>query len=165
MPPQGTDLVLTTNIPNVELDVLVRDRLDVEADGGDGGDILAELQLVKDRRLSGSIETEHEKAHFLGSEDLAHHLGQLATHLECSGVAGGIGREGKARRACSVGSVGASGRREVVAKDIEIGATVKVARCVPSQWNVYNHRHEQGRVSGKSRWVWKKDIRARLEGR
>lgn len=28
--PQWTDLVLTSNVPNVELDVLVCDRLDIE---------------------------------------------------------------------------------------------------------------------------------------
>lgn len=33
MPPQGTDLVLTTDIPHGELDVLVLDSLDVEAWG------------------------------------------------------------------------------------------------------------------------------------
>ncbi len=32
MSPEGTDLVLATNIPYVELDVLVRDSLDVETD-------------------------------------------------------------------------------------------------------------------------------------
>ena len=31
MPPQGSDLVLSTNIPDGELDVLVLDSLDIEA--------------------------------------------------------------------------------------------------------------------------------------
>lgn len=31
MPPQGTDLVLTTHIPHGELDVLVLNRLNIEA--------------------------------------------------------------------------------------------------------------------------------------
>lgn len=31
MPPQGTDLVLTTDVPHRERDVFVFDRLDVEA--------------------------------------------------------------------------------------------------------------------------------------
>ncbi len=30
--------------------------------------------------LSGSIESQHEQAHFSGAEQLAHHLGDLATH-------------------------------------------------------------------------------------
>lgn len=47
MSPKRTDLVLTTNVPDVELCVLVGDGLDVEADGGNGGDILVELELVK----------------------------------------------------------------------------------------------------------------------
>lgn len=46
---QRPDLVLPANIPNVEFDLLVRDRLDVEAHGGDGGDVLPELEAVEDR--------------------------------------------------------------------------------------------------------------------
>ena len=80
MPPQRTNLVLTTDVPDIELDVLVGDGLDVEADGGDGGDVLAELELVEDGGLAGSVQAEHEEAHFLGSEDLAHDFGDLAAH-------------------------------------------------------------------------------------
>lgn len=39
MPPQRPYLVLSSHIPNVELDILVCDGLDVEADRGDGGDV------------------------------------------------------------------------------------------------------------------------------
>jgi hypothetical protein len=46
--PQGTDLVLAADVPDVELCVLVRDCLDVEADSGNGGDVLVELELVED---------------------------------------------------------------------------------------------------------------------
>lgn len=63
--PQRTNLVLATNIPDVELDVLVGDRLDVEADGGNGGDVLAELELVQDCCLSSSVETQHQQSHLL----------------------------------------------------------------------------------------------------
>ena len=48
MSPQGTDLVLASDIPYVELGVLVCDSLDVEADGGDGGDVLVKLEFVED---------------------------------------------------------------------------------------------------------------------
>lgn len=74
MSPQRSNLVLTTNVPYVKLDVLVRDSLDVEADGWNSSDVLAQLELVQDSCLSGSVETEHEQAHLLRSEDLAHHL-------------------------------------------------------------------------------------------
>ena len=30
--------------------------------------------------LPGSIESQHEQAHFSGAEQLAHHLGNLAAH-------------------------------------------------------------------------------------
>jgi hypothetical protein len=46
MSPERSDLVLAADIPDVELGVLVCDGLDVEADGGDGGYVLVELELV-----------------------------------------------------------------------------------------------------------------------
>ena len=48
MPPQRPDLVLPAHIPDVELDILVGDRLDVEADRRDRRDILVEFELVED---------------------------------------------------------------------------------------------------------------------
>ena len=45
--PQRTDLVLTADIPDVELGVLVCDGLDVEANGGGCGDVLVKLELVE----------------------------------------------------------------------------------------------------------------------
>ena len=47
--PEGADLVLASDIPDGEGDVLVLDGLDVEADGGDGGDDLSELSYVEVR--------------------------------------------------------------------------------------------------------------------
>ena len=94
MSPERTNLVLAPDIPNIELCVLVRDGLDVEADGGNGGDVLVELELVEDgcarlvfgqlhvdresighTGLAGGVEAQHQQAHLLGAEDLAHHLG------------------------------------------------------------------------------------------
>jgi hypothetical protein len=46
MSPQRSNLVLTTDIPDVELCILVRDGFDVEADCGDGSDVLFELEVV-----------------------------------------------------------------------------------------------------------------------
>lgn len=80
MSPEGTNLVLATNVPDVELDILVGDSLDVEADSRNGRDILSELELVENSGLASGVETEHEEAHFLGSEEPAHNLGELATH-------------------------------------------------------------------------------------
>jgi hypothetical protein len=48
MSPQRPNLVLAADVPDVEFCVLVRDGLDVEADGRDGGDVLVELELVED---------------------------------------------------------------------------------------------------------------------
>ena len=49
MPPQRPYLILPTNIPNVELDILIRDGLDVEPDSRDGSDVLVEFEFVQDR--------------------------------------------------------------------------------------------------------------------
>lgn len=111
--PQRTDLVLSTDIPDSELDVTVLDGLDVEAlgettnisnsslvepvgsrankppcpgsgmdrtDGRDGSNDLAQLELVQNGGLSGSIKTDHENAHLL----LLHEQGEPAPHLRSS---------------------------------------------------------------------------------
>lgn len=87
MSPQRTDLVLSTNIPYSELDVLVLDRLDVETwtdqlprrgicrvrvlirkwhtDRWDGCNNLTKLELVENCGLSGSIQTNHQDSHLL----------------------------------------------------------------------------------------------------
>ena len=76
MPPEGTNLVLTSDIPDGERDVLVFNSLDVETlisrlswhyrgrygrrrhtDGWDSGHDLSELQLVQDSRFTGRIES------------------------------------------------------------------------------------------------------------
>jgi hypothetical protein len=74
--PQRAELVLTTDIPHGELQVLVLQRLNVEADGWDGRHDLAELQLVEDGRLTSGIEADHEDAHLLLSEQ----RGKPASH-------------------------------------------------------------------------------------
>jgi hypothetical protein len=49
MPPERPDLVLSSDVPDVELDILVRDGLDVEADCWDRRHALVQLELVEDR--------------------------------------------------------------------------------------------------------------------
>lgn len=63
--PKRSNLVLATDVPHVEFDILVGNRLDVESDGRNGRHVLAELELVQDGRLSSGIETQHEKSHLL----------------------------------------------------------------------------------------------------
>ena len=58
MPPQRPNFVLSSYIPHVELDVLVGYCLDVEANSWYGGDVLVQLELVKNscedyRQLTG----------------------------------------------------------------------------------------------------------------
>jgi len=63
MPPQGSDLVLATDVPHCELDVLVLDGFDVKANGRNRGNNLAQLQLVQDGGFSSSIKTNHQDPH------------------------------------------------------------------------------------------------------
>lgn len=98
MSPQRPNLILSSHIPNIELDILVCNRLDIESDSRNGSDILVQAQSVQNRRLSRGIETQHQQSHLLRSEDLAHHLGELGAHLDgCAGEAGRV--SGSCRRA------------------------------------------------------------------
>jgi len=63
--PQRTNLVLTTDIPHGELNVLVLYSLDIEADSGNGGDNLTKLKLVEDGGFTGGIKTNHQNSHLL----------------------------------------------------------------------------------------------------
>ena len=49
MPPQRPNLVLSPNVPDIKLHVLVGNSLDVEPDCRDGGDVLIQFELVQDR--------------------------------------------------------------------------------------------------------------------
>jgi len=69
MSPKRTDLVLSTNIPHCELNVLVLDRLDVETDSGDSGNNLSELELVENGGFTSSIQSDHEDSHLLLAEE------------------------------------------------------------------------------------------------
>ena len=121
MPPEWSNLVLSSNIPNCELDVFVLDGLDVEAwrrkgqldrsrtelvdieasltDCRDGGNDFAEFQLVQDSSFSGSVETDHQDSHLSLSPELIEQLRKGETHIGERGMDvqiadGALGREG-----------------------------------------------------------------------
>lgn len=48
MSPKRSNLILPSHIPDIELDILIRDGLDVEANSRNGSDVGVELQLVED---------------------------------------------------------------------------------------------------------------------
>ena len=72
----SNDLFLASDVPHGERDVLVLDRLHVEANRRDGRDDLAELELVQDGGFTGGIQTNHQDAHILFAKELAEHLGE-----------------------------------------------------------------------------------------
>ena len=78
--PERAELVLAADVPHGERDVLVLHGLDVEANGGDGRDDLAQLELVEDGRLAGGVEADHQDAHILLAEELAEDLGEGEAH-------------------------------------------------------------------------------------
>ena len=53
-------------------------------DGGDGGDDLAELELVEDGGLTSCIETDHEDPHLLLGEEATEQLREREPHLRSS---------------------------------------------------------------------------------
>lgn len=63
--------------PDIKFDVLVSDRLYVEAHCGDGVDRLPQLQLVEDSSLASSIQAQHQDPHLL----VPKHLGDYFPHL------------------------------------------------------------------------------------
>jgi len=81
MPPQRSDLVLPTNVPHCELDVLVLDSLDVEADSGNRGDNLTKLELVQNGGFSGSVKTDHQNSHLFLSPQSIKQLRECETHV------------------------------------------------------------------------------------
>ena len=48
---------LTSEVPDLELEIFVHNSLYIEPDGGDGGNNLTELQLVEDCSLTSGIQT------------------------------------------------------------------------------------------------------------
>ena len=99
MPPQGTDLVLTADIPDSETDVLVFNSLHVEplmrnlvrtiivakhdpelTNGWDGGHDLSQLELIQDGSFTSSIKPHHEDPHLLLAEEALEEGGEHVTH-------------------------------------------------------------------------------------
>lgn len=76
--------------PHVKFNILVCNRLDVEADCGDGVDALAQLELVEDRGLARGVQPEHQNPHLLVPE----HLGEDLPHDEARDQGAGGGGEG-----------------------------------------------------------------------
>jgi len=67
--PVGPDGRLPTQVPDVEVEVLVRHGLDVEADRGNRGDDLADLEAVEERRFARVVEAEDQNADFLAAPE------------------------------------------------------------------------------------------------
>eukprot|EP00455_Lapot_gusevi_P015245 TRINITY_DN176_c0_g1_i6.p2 TRINITY_DN176_c0_g1~~TRINITY_DN176_c0_g1_i6.p2 ORF type:complete len:100 (+),score=2.24 TRINITY_DN176_c0_g1_i6:32-301(+) len=84
MAPQRTNLVLATHIPHSESDVAILDCLDVEANSGNGGHHLSQLQLVQNCCFTSGIQTHHQNAHFLLSKHALPELRKRGTpHVLC----------------------------------------------------------------------------------
>ena len=62
-------------------DVLVLHSLNIKANSWDGGDDLAELQLVEDGGLAGGIEAHHQDPHVPPPKQLAEEGGEGDAHV------------------------------------------------------------------------------------
>ena len=80
--PKESDLVLTTDVPHVERNVLVFDSLDVETNSRNRVDDLAELELVKNCGLASSVETDHQDSHLACSNHSLPDLAKETSHFD-----------------------------------------------------------------------------------
>lgn len=55
----------------MELEIFVHHCLDIEADGGDGGDHLSSLESVQDGRLAGTVKTKDKDSHLLRANQVS----------------------------------------------------------------------------------------------
>ncbi len=74
------DLVLSAHVPHRHGEVLNLDGVHVEADGGDGGDNLVELELVQDGGLPGAVQTDHANLGGDVREEAAQEVAQVVAH-------------------------------------------------------------------------------------
>jgi len=81
VPPERTDLILTSDIPHGEVDVLVLDSFHIETDCGDSSHDLTELKFIKNGSLTSSIKTDHKNPHILLAEKTAEKLCKCRTHF------------------------------------------------------------------------------------
>ena len=64
--PQGAQHLLAADVPAVKLDVLVLQRLNIEANRWNRVDRLVQLHLEENGRLAGSVKAEYEHAYWSG---------------------------------------------------------------------------------------------------
>merc|ERR1719313_1952482 len=84
MAPQRADLILATDVPDSEADVLVLNSLDVEPDGRDRCHDLTKLQLVQNRGLTCGVKADHEDAALLLAEHPLPETRESQPHGECA---------------------------------------------------------------------------------
>ena len=77
---QRPNTILTANIPYVQVEALVLNRFHIESDRRDCRHMLAKLQLVQDRCLSCSIESQHETPSITVLEIALEHVEEVS-HL------------------------------------------------------------------------------------
>ena len=58
--PEWSDLILTADVPYVELDLLICDCFYIEPDCWDSGHGLAELELIQDGRFARRVKPQHQ---------------------------------------------------------------------------------------------------------
>ena len=79
--PELSDFILSSNVPDCELDLLKLNCLDVKSDGWNWWNDLTQLKFVEDGSLTGGIQTEHQGSEFLLSEEISENFSEVKSHL------------------------------------------------------------------------------------
>ncbi|GMS94578.1 hypothetical protein PENTCL1PPCAC_16753, partial [Pristionchus entomophagus] len=78
--PEGSNPLLSSDVPNCEGDALELDLFHVETYGGNSSDQLSQLQFVQDGCLSGAVESKHQNAHALICSEKAPEASEDESH-------------------------------------------------------------------------------------
>ena len=79
--PELSDFVLSSDVPDGELDLFELNGLNVESDGWDRGDDLTQFEFIEDGGFTSGIKTEHEGSEFLFAEEISEDFSEVKTHL------------------------------------------------------------------------------------
>ena len=82
MTPKHSDFGASSNIPHYDIGFVSRNALNIETDGGNGCDGLAQFEFVENGGFTDSIHTQNYGSHLLFGEELEKKLSEVLTHVE-----------------------------------------------------------------------------------
>ena len=82
VPPERSDLILSSDIPNCHFYLLEFDCFDIETDSWYCGDELSQFELIERSCLASAIQTEEKNSHFPFREEKRKHSGKVCPHFK-----------------------------------------------------------------------------------